>query len=346
MRELLSSAQRPVLVAGADLLGAVGLQRLGAMAQGLGNEERPCPIYPVLGGPNSFGAALLSLPEQDDMLTRLESGKVRMLVCLESDPLLEAPAAERFSAALTQLEILVSLDYLPTPLSKVANLFIPTRSPVECDGTFINNEGRVRMFSQVLEPGIPIRETGQGGHPPREFSTFTPGGEPVAAVSLLQDLLNDGSSLNELREQIAKKFHRLADLGKVSSAESGFRVAPAPDRDLGRQALPEQPLGTMQLIVSPARYGSDLFSRFSDKLDSRKKTVGVSLHPDDARERGFNEGEMLTIDTDCGSFSLPLNCHPGLAAGCVLLENSDSFAPLVPGRGLAYCQVHREVADE
>lgn len=346
VRELLGKAERPVLVGGGDILGAVGLQLLGALAKNLSNDQRPCPVYPVLGGPNSFGAALLSLPEQDDMLSRLESGKVKMLISLETDPLLDAPQSERFAAALTGLDKLVTLDYLPTPLSRDANLFIPTRTPVETVGTFINNEGRLRLFNPVLEPGIPLKESVEGNHPPREFSTETPGGEPVSAVSLLQLLLRDKSSISEIRSLMVKEFPRLAGLEKLSAADIGIRVAAAPARDMGDDNLPEPPEGAFQLIISPARYGSDLFSRFSTKLDVRKVEAQVVMNPVDAEEYRLQEGDGVIIDTDCGSFNLPLACDAALAAGSVLIENNASMAQMVPGRGLAYCQIHREASDE
>ena len=160
LRDLLSRAKQPVLVGGGDLLGASGLLRLQELATQLSSLERPCLVFPVLGGPNSFGSALFSLPQQEPLLARLESGRVRMLVCLESDPLQEAPDAERVAAALAKLEKLAVIDYLPTPMSSQADLFIPSCPPVESQGTYINNEGRMQRFGRVLEPGEPIRETG------------------------------------------------------------------------------------------------------------------------------------------------------------------------------------------
>lgn len=346
IRELLSKAERPVLVGGGDLLGAVGLKKLGTLAGQLSNDQRPCPVYPVLGGPNSFGAALLSLPEQDDVMTRLEAGKVRMLISLEADPLLEAPQHERFSAALSGLKKLAVLDYLPTALAAHANIFIPTRPPVECNGTFINSEGRMRLYGQVLEPGIPLAHETGGNHPPRVFSTQTPGSEPCSSVALLQQLLKDSSTLTDLRERIAREHQRLSGLAQATPAAEGSRVAPAPSRDLGMDELPEQPEGSLQLIVSAARYGSDLFSRYSNNLVSRKPEAVVFMNPQDAAARELEEGKSVGVDTDCGSFRLPLICAPQLAPGCVLIENSAAFEQLVPGRGLSYCQVNREVADE
>ncbi|MDA3903558.1 MAG: NADH-quinone oxidoreductase subunit NuoG [Desulfuromusa sp.] len=346
VRELLQHAESPILVGGADLLGVEGLQRLKKMSLELSNDQRPCLIYPLLSNPNSFGAALLSLPEQDDLLTRLETGRVKMLVCLESDPLLEAPESDRFSVALTKLDKLVVLDYLPTPLSVHANLFIPTRTPVESDGTFINNEGRLRSYAGVLEPGLPISVAEDGGHPPREFSTVSPGSDPLSASRILQILLKDDSSLVELHQQMVADFPRLAGLTGLTPSDAGVRVADAAARNVVNIDLPEQPVGTLQLIVSPARYGSDLLSRYSDKLEPRFSSAWVMMNSQDAAERGLQEGDKVILDTETGSFCLPMICHPQLAAGCALVENSAALASLVPGAGISYCEVSREVSHE
>ena len=342
LQELLKAAQRPVLVGGGDILGTIGLQKLKALALKLSNDQRPCLIHPLLGGPNSFGAALLSLPGQEDLLAALESGRVKMLVCIESDPLLEAPQVERFSSTLTRLEKLAVLDYLPTPLSQQADLFIPTRTPIESEGTFINNEGRLRAFSRVMEPGLPISVTGQGDHPVREFSKLTPGDDPLSAISLLQSLLKDSSSMADLHQQLVREFPRLAGLETLSSTDDGVRVQAAPARNGGNKSLPEQPKGTLQLVVSSARYGTDLFSRFADKLEPRMAPARVLVNFQDAEERQLQDGELVVLDTETGSITLPLTCHAQIAVGCVLLENSAALPQLVPGAGFSFCQLSRE----
>ncbi len=346
LRDLLGQAQRPVIVAGADLLGPLGLQSLHAWASGASNAERSCQVYPVLAGANSFGTALLSLPEQDDLLTRLESGKVKALICVETDPLLEAPHGERFSAALAQVDNLVVMDYLPTPLSTNAGLFIPTCPPVEDSGTFINNEGRLRRFRQVIKPGLSLARTGAGEHPSREFTLITPGGDPLPAALVLQRLIRQEQELSELHRHLAEDQPRLKELPTITPGAPGKRVKPAVTRPQKTDKLPEQPAGTFQLVVSPARYGSDLFSRFAAKLAPRLTSTRLYLHPDDLFERGLKDGEKAVVETDFGSFRLTVASRPGMAAGCALVENNGDCPQLIPGAGLSYCHIAPGGADE
>ena len=346
LRELLAQARQPVIVAGSDQLGPLGLQLAGEWAATASNAERPCLIYPVLAAANSFGSALLSLPEQDDLLTRLESGKVKMLVCVESDPLLEAPHGERFASALAQVDHLVVLDYLPTPLSQQAGLFIPTCPPVEDSGTFINNEGRLRRFSQVIKPGLSLARTGAGEHPPREFSLVTPGSDPVSATVLLQRLIKQEQEMADLHRQLALDQPRLEGLPELVPGSPGVRVKSAVARPQKIDKLPEQPAGTLQLVVSPARYGGDLLSRFSEKLAPRVVPAQLYLHVDDLSERGLSDGDKVMLETDFGSFNLVVTSRSGMARGCALVENSGGCPQLIPGAGLSYCHIAPGGADE
>ena len=347
IRDLLHKAARPVIVAGADLLGAAGLQLVHKLSLTVSSEARLCPVYPLLAAPNSFGSALLGSPPAGELLTRLESGRVRMLVCFESDPLVDAPDPERFAAALTGLDHLVVCDYLATPLIAHADLVIPTRTSVETDGTFINNEGRLRRFAKVLEPGIPLVTSSAGQHPPREFSLETPGSEPLASKDILQQLLGETYSPQQLAEQLVAQAPRLAGLAELLPGETGPRVAAAPPRDGVAPQIPEQPVGTLQLIISPARYGSDLLSRHSAKLQPRFPTAVVAqLNPADGAARGLQEGDRVVLDTEAGTLTLPLVWQPRLALGCVLLEHSGLQPQPVPGGGISFCQLSKEGVDE
>jgi NADH-quinone oxidoreductase subunit G len=337
--EKLKQAERPVLVAGGDLLGAGGLLAVQKLAVAASNAERSCLVHPVLGGANSFGAALLSLPEQDDLLTRLETGRIKMLVCFETDPLLEAPEGERFGKALSFLDELVVLDYLPTPLSVHANLFIPTSAPVETAGTFINNEGRQQLFAPVIEPRLPIAVTGEGDHPPREFSHQAPGSDPQPAWQLLQQLLGEETNLDQVRSGLKAAHSRLVEFSDLQPGGVPCRVADADERSLYADELPAQPAGTLQLIVSPARYGSDLLSRFSDKLQPRFASTCLQLHPQDATELGLTDGMKVVLITDIGKYNLSLCLRDDLTPGCAVVENGSAFPHLVPGGKLQFCRI-------
>lgn len=341
LRDLLRQAKQPVLVAGADLLGTAGLRHVHSLAQRIATDDRACPIYPVLAGANSFGAALLSLPEQDDLMTRLEGDHVRMMICLETDPLVEGPDGKPLGERLARLEKLVVFDYLPTAVAARADTFIPTCPPVEASGTFINSEGRLRRFERVLAPGASLAHKEDGAHPPRAFFLTQPDSEPLPAPRLLQRLLGGETSLAQIQAEMVMDRPRLAALPQLKAGEEGERVAATVARALPEEKLPEQPAGTLQLVVSPARYGSDLLSRYARQLTPRLTTACVYLHPEDAERHGVQEGDRVDLDTRFGRFTLPLALSETLARGCALVENSAALPEPIPGSGISFCRIGR-----
>ena len=103
----------------------------------------------LLAGPNAFGSALLARENETTSLSEaVASGKVKGILAIEADIPAELLEGVSFVAAA---------DWLPTDLAKRADIFLPTTSWVEMDGTFINNEGRAQRFKRVMKPGLPIK---------------------------------------------------------------------------------------------------------------------------------------------------------------------------------------------
>jgi NADH-quinone oxidoreductase subunit G len=176
----LKGAKRPVLAGGADLLGPEGVEALLRTVGELSTAQRPCGAAVLLAGPNSFGGALLAGdgPDFDVLLDGILAGEIKALVCLETDPFRDHPDPARARTALSRLELLVVLDCVSSEAVQRADIFLPTTVPAEGAGTFVNFEGRLLPFASAFAPGVPIRETGGGDHPPRSFTGGTPGDQP------------------------------------------------------------------------------------------------------------------------------------------------------------------------
>ncbi len=328
LRQQLEAAQRPVLVGGGDLLGGEGLRLLLRFSESC-CASHDCLIFPVLHGPNSFGGGLLGEAgaSHRDLLEDLENGKVRGLICLESDPVIEHAEPARMQLALARLELLAVFDHLPTHSVAAAEIFLPTRSLYESAGTFINNEGRMQAFAPVLEPGIPIAVTGGGGHPPRQFEEIPPGSAPRSAIDLLQSLLGEPHDLFDLRRQIVTEIPCLRDLERLEAGDNGRRLADCGD------ALEESRVeiwaheGELQLLPILARYGSDQHSRLSPPLAVRIEQPALWIHPAEAAARGFVDGQQIVLRTAIGHFHLPLKFREKMARGRLLV-------PCLPGTPL------------
>jgi NADH-quinone oxidoreductase subunit G len=227
LRQQLTAAERPILVGGSTGLGSGGINTLFKAADFLTTAERSVGVTLLLDGPNSCGAALLSGrgPNFDMLLEGVEAGEIRALVCLESDPWGDAGNADHARNVLERLERLAVLDCRPTATVERADIFLPTRTCIEADGAFINNEGRLQAFSRVMDPGEPLQA---GSPPPRQFFTATCGGEPWPAWRILARLLERSEDLATLRQELADADPRFAPLAVIAPGSSGLRLALTP----------------------------------------------------------------------------------------------------------------------
>ncbi|NJC88544.1 MAG: NADH-quinone oxidoreductase subunit NuoG [Desulfuromonas sp.] len=230
LRDRLAAAQRPVMAGGPELLGSRGVNTLFETVEALSTAERPMGAMLLLNGPNSYGGAMLAGrgPNFDMLLDGIDEGRIHALICLETDPCRDARNPARARTALDRLELLVTLDALPTHAALNADIFLPTSTWVESDGAFVNNEGRLQAFARVMEPGLPLRATSPDSYPPREFFLETPGSEPWPAWRILARLLGRSEELSVLRREIADADPRFAPLADLAPDAPGIRLTTTP----------------------------------------------------------------------------------------------------------------------
>ncbi|GAB4169728.1 MAG: NADH-quinone oxidoreductase subunit NuoG [Geothermobacteraceae bacterium] len=339
LRAELLQARKPVLVGGADLLGEAGIHLLGQLAG-----ELDCGLCVPLAQVNSFGAALIAGdgPDAEQLCQMMFSGQIRALVCVETDPLRDGP--DKMARALGRLECLVVLDCLPNQAARQADVLLPTTAPYESAGVMVNFEGRMQAFGSVIEPGLPIRETGQGNHPPRTFEATTPGGAPRPAWAVLGQLQNHQQSLVRIRQNLEGRDSRFTGLslldadGEGTFVRGGGKVATGTSGDFP-ECVPE---GTLPLLVVETLYGSELLSSLSQSLQAVQPEPAVWMHPDTAARLNLEEGDIVQLKTDLEPFSLPLHLEPDMARDMLLAYRLrgtplELFAPGKP----AACLVNR-----
>ncbi|ORJ62137.1 NADH-quinone oxidoreductase subunit NuoG [Geothermobacter hydrogeniphilus] len=340
LRTLLRQAERPILCGGGDLLGETGIRQLAAAA-----DHFETGLFVTLGGPNSYGAALLSGsgPDADQLCEEMMAGKIRALVCLENDPLADGP--QRMARALGKLEFLLVLDHAPNRLSRQADVFLPTTTVAEGSGTLVNNEGRMLVFSSVFSPGIPLGTNDDGGHPPRSFFPTTPGGEPRPAWAALALLRGDNQSPEMIRRKLEGRDARFAGLSLLDPDGEGQRVRggghPAESRD---QSFPHPaPEGSLPLLVVDQLFGSEQLASLSPALDAVRPVPQVLLHPETAAARDLKEGDTIELHTELETFPLQLKLNAAMAPGLLLatrlrgtpleLFAPGSLTPCLVGKG-------------
>jgi NADH-quinone oxidoreductase subunit G len=346
--EQLKAAQRPALVGGADLLGGKGVNALCTAAEQLSSDERPVGVITMLAGPNSYGGALLSGdgPDFDSVLDAIQEGTVRALVCLESDPFREARDPARAQAALGRLELLVSFDSTANLAAQRADIFLPTRANAEMAGCYVNNEGRLQAFLPVIDPGVPISETGAGNHPPREFFQTTPGSAPEADWSLLAGLLGRDLDLIALRESIEQAHPQFKGLSSVAAETAGTRLTargtlpPAEEQDMPHTATAEG----LTLMAITGQVGSRWLAHLSSPLAATEPEPYVILHPELAAELKLEADERARLTTHFGHCHVVIRTSEKMQKGLVLVPQlwGTALEGMAPGSVLD-CRLEKEI---
>ena len=135
----------------------------------------------IMDGPNSFGCAILALEQGAISFSEaLAGGRIKGIISLEADLPPELPS---------KIRVLAAADWLPTHLTKRAEVLLPVTSWVEMNGTYINNEGRAQSFKKVMNPGLPIKGLTPELHPPRVHRHDPPGGDVLPTATIVAELL-------------------------------------------------------------------------------------------------------------------------------------------------------------
>jgi len=269
------------------------------------------------------------------VLDRIQDGGIRALVCLEADPCGDYPDPGRAEAALSRLETLIVLDALPTATVHRADLFLPTTTVAEQDGTFVNQEGRMLAFQRVIEPGLPIRVVGESGPPPREFSAETPGALARPDWAILAELSGREPELAAIRRNLTEADSRFAGLTELPAEGEGHRIS-------GRGAMPPpaaphfphgHPAHTLPLLAVEDLFGSELLSGFSAPLDAVRPEPQVLLHPRDAKRLGLADGDRAHLVAEQGRASVLVKLSSDMAPGAVIVPRlrHTALETFVPG---------------
>ncbi|GIG57605.1 NADH-quinone oxidoreductase [Longispora fulva] len=215
--------------------------------------------------------SLPSTPGRDTagILAAAASGDVEALVVAGVDPhdLADVRAAE---AALDGVGFLISLELRMSAVARRADVVFPVAATVEKAGSFLNWEGRVRTFDQVLSPGT------------------MPDARVLSAIAAELGVTLGG--------EVAALRKELGQLPAVTTRPSAPRVRP------------EEPLspGRGQAVLASWRMLIDLGSMTDgdDHLGGTARTPVVRLSQATADAIGATES--VTVGTGTGAITLPL----------------------------------------
>ncbi|MFD6530413.1 NADH-quinone oxidoreductase subunit G [Streptomyces sp. NPDC060184] len=183
-------------------------------------------------------------------------------------------------AALDQVGFLVSLELRPSEVTDRADVVLPVAAVVEKSGTFLNWEGRARMFEAALKP---------------EQMTRTLAPTDGRVLHMLADALGVGLQLPDL----AAARRELDRLGGWTGAHASV------PREIGRP-LPRP--GDGEAILAGHRMLLDLgrLQEGDEALAGTRHAAVARLSAHTAAETGVKDGDLLAVSGPTGSVELPL----------------------------------------
>jgi NADH-quinone oxidoreductase subunit G len=345
--EDLKKSQRPVIVCGTDSVSDTEVGLTADLALLLRAADQQAGLFYLLPGANAFGAGLVS-DNQESLLTiieAIETGAVKAMILVESDPLFHFPDRSRLERALDALELLILLDCIRTDVVPKAHLFMPASALYEADGIFVNQEGRAQMVRQAYGGGVPIAQSGGGDHPPRKYGSGIPGADPRPAWQILAQLAGDKIKPEEnalaatIYQWLAEAVPDLAAcLASADAPDEGIRLHCGANPDLGFTSdfsgPGEASPGDLTVMVSDLTFGSEALSAHSECLRELEPEPAVIMHTDDAKPLALNDGDPVCIQTESGRLEARLKVLENMAPGVLVVPRHRKLAWQIfkPGR--------------
>jgi NADH-quinone oxidoreductase subunit G len=314
---VLKNSRQPLIVCGTDVVTNLTPILAGHAASLLRSEDRKPGLFYVLPGANAFGATLINRggTTMEEIVTGVEQGAVKALILVECDPLRHFSDRDRLERALADLDLLIVLDYLDTEIGRQAHVFLPTTTLYETGGIYVNQEGRMQTAPPSYCGGLSIAEAGGGSHPPRDYRSDMPGGDPTAAGQLLDTIAGIGDPVGKevtratLQNWLADRLPFDGDLeSDTIIPEDGLRL-----RSDGQTAkthtyewagaieVDQANDDSLELITVERTFGTEELSSFSPHLQAFASEAGVFIHRTDAGRLGLQDGDTVEVSTDRGS---------------------------------------------
>ncbi|WP_333770520.1 NADH-quinone oxidoreductase subunit G [Streptomyces sp. IBSBF 2435] len=196
----------------------------------------------------------------------------------------DLPDPARARAALDAVGFVVSLEQRPSEVTDRADVVLPVAAVAEKSGTFLNWEGRVRMFEAAIKPD---QATSRHQQP------------DARVLTMLADALDVSLGLSDVRSA-------RAELDRLSGWSGSYGPAPLESPvPLPRPESGQAVLAGHRLLLDQGRLQDG-----DDALAATRHAAVARLSPATAAELGAADGTQLTVTGPAGATTLPLAVTP------------------------------------
>jgi NADH-quinone oxidoreductase subunit G len=357
----LRQSQKPVVVCGTDIVRETTPGVAADLALLLKSAGKEAGLFYLLPGANAFGAGLISAPEisgalgespaarwpwgpaalkeplgpgqaafsAEAILEGIDQGRIKALVLVENDPFWAFYDEERLAWAVERLELLIVLDYVPSPTVQRAQVVLPTVPLFERTAAgYVNQEGRLQAAQPVHYGGTPVALISPEVHPPRTWLDHVPGSAPRPAAQIFQELGQALSGLEavppvDLWTWLGRQNPVFGQMGSLGGQPEGLRLLPEaqPAQDFAaRLSPPEAPSADkVELLLVDWTFGTEELASYSDLIRQVEAAPALAMHPRDAEQSGLVDGDQATLHLPKGSLIVAVRVTDAMAPGVVVL---------------------------
>ncbi|MFE4214573.1 NADH-quinone oxidoreductase subunit G [Streptomyces sp. NPDC056844] len=235
--------------------------------------EEVASVWGVAELPTGFGR------DTGQILEAAATGELAALLVAGVDPE-DLPDPAGALRALDEVGFLVSLELRPGAVTERADVVLPVAAVAEKSGTFLNWEGRARMFEAALKPEQLPR-------------TLCP--TDARVLHMLADALDVRLALPDLRA--ARR-----ELDRLGGRQGGFADDPrATSRPVPRPGDGEAVLAGHRMLLDRGR-----LQEGDEALAGTRHAAVARLSPATAAESGVKDGDLLAVTGPGGTTELPL----------------------------------------
>ncbi|MEF9912668.1 NADH-quinone oxidoreductase subunit G [Streptomyces sp. P5-A9] len=235
--------------------------------------EEVASVWGVAELPTGFGR------DTGQILEAAATGELAALLVAGVDPE-DLPDPAGALRALDEVGFLVSLELRPGAVTERADVVLPVAAVAEKSGTFLNWEGRARMFEAALKPEQLPR-------------TLCP--TDARVLHMLADALDVRLALPDLKA--ARR-----ELDRLGGRQDGFADDPrTASRPVPRPADGEAVLAGHRMLLDRGR-----LQEGDEALAGTRHAAVARLSPATAAESGVKDGDLLAVTGPAGTTELTL----------------------------------------
>ncbi|MDD2898495.1 MAG: molybdopterin-dependent oxidoreductase [Desulfuromonadaceae bacterium] len=236
---------------------------------------------PTVSGKNLF-----------QIVDAIESGQIKALYVMGSDPLHFIPNRTRVIKALQKLELLIVQDLFMTETARMAHVVLPAATGAEKSGSFTSVDNRVQCFNAAVKPAGGCRTDSD-------------------ILQTLYALITSGSvNVAQNADALHHEITQLTALYSEVCDHDGCRMGRVKNRTTTAVCQPLSPVAPphaarpFALTIGPVLHHNGSMTTMSENNLLIVREAYVEMTSQDAASLGISAGDAVSITSDAGSVSL------------------------------------------